>query len=122
MQTASPYNPYQPPVEPITQEPPTPAPVVEAPPLFGEDPVSKSALITGIVAVLMAEIPVLSILAIILGLRAMSKAQEGRERVESSNGELRGKGAHIAGRILGIGAVIEGTIMSLYWLWAWLAS
>lgn len=122
MQTASPYNPYQPPVEPITQASPAPAPVVVTPPLFGEDPVSKSALITGIVAVLMAEIPVLSIIAIILGLRAISKAQEGRERVESANGELRGKGAHIAGRILGFGAVIEGTIMSLYWLWMWLAS
>jgi hypothetical protein len=80
-----------------------------------EDPISKSALIKGIVACCIAGFPVGSIIGIILGVQARKRARLGKEAIEASGGVLRGKGAHIAANICGLVAIILGAIMTAYW-------
>jgi hypothetical protein len=56
------------------------------------------------------------ILGIILGLIAVHRARQGRMAVESSAGGLRGKGAYIAGMIMGWCAFGLGIFMTIYYL------
>jgi hypothetical protein len=84
-------------------------------PQTGEDPISKSALIKGIVACCIAWLPVGSIIAIILGIQAKKRAKLGKEAIEASGGTLRGKGAYMAGNICGLVAIIMGAIATAYW-------
>ena len=84
----------------------------------GDDPISKSALIKGIIACCSAALPVGSVIAIIMGLQAKKRARLGREDIEASGGTLRGKGASTAGNILGLVAIILGAIMTAYYAFA----
>jgi hypothetical protein len=56
------------------------------------------------------------ILGIILGLVTVHRARRGRMAVESSAHGLRGKGAYIAGMIMGWCAFGFGIFMTLYYL------
>ena len=90
-------------------------PMPMAPPV--EDPISKSSAVTGAVANFLVIIPFAGgILGIIFGLIAVKKARRGKEAVEASAGELRGVGAHIAGKIMGWCAFGFGIFMTLYYL------
>lgn len=87
----------------------------------GDDPISKSALIKGIIACCIAALPVGSVIAIIMGIQAKKRAKLGKEAIEASGGTLRGKGAYMAGNICGLVAIIFGAIMTAYWGFAMLA-
>jgi hypothetical protein len=87
----------------------------------GDDPISKSALIKGIIACCIAVLPVGSVIAIIMGIQAKKRAKLGKEAIEASNGTLRGKGAYMAGNICGLVAIILGAIMSAYYAFAMFA-
>lgn len=82
----------------------------------GDDPISKSALIKGIIACCIAVLPVGSVIAIIMGIQAKKRAKLGKEAIEASGGTLRGKGAYMAGNICGLVAIIFGAIMSAYYV------
>lgn len=84
----------------------------------GEDPISKSALIKGIIACCIAALPIGSVIAIIMGIQAKKRAKLGKEAIEASGGTLRGKGAYMAGNICGLVAIILGAIMSAYYAFA----
>lgn len=91
-------------------------PAAAAAPGRADEPISKSSMIMGAVAACIAWMPIGSIVAIILGIIAMKKARRGREAVEASGGTLRGKGNHIAGKIMGICAIAFGALMTVYYL------
>jgi hypothetical protein len=73
--------------------------------------------VTGGVACCLIGIPVVgAILAIVLGNIAVRKARRGQAAVEASNGQLRGKGAYIAGKIMGWCGVGLGAFFVVFWL------
>ncbi len=72
-------------------------------------------MIKGIIACCIAVLPVGSVIAIIMGIQAKKRAKLGKEAIEASGGTLRGKGAHIAGNICGLVAIIFGAIMTAYY-------
>ena len=86
-------------------------------PLPMHDPISKSAAVTGAVANCLVAIPFIGgIFGIIFGLIAVRRARRGRLAVESSAYGLRGKGAYVAGKILGWSAFGLGIFMTNYYL------
>jgi hypothetical protein len=86
-------------------------------PLPMHDPISKSAAVTGAVANCLVAIPFIGgIFGIIFGLIAVRRARRGRLAVESSAHGLRGKGAYVAGKILGWSAFGLGIFMTNYYL------
>jgi len=81
------------------------------------DPISRSAAVTGAVASCLVAIPFVGgIFGIIFGLIAVRKARLGRMAVEGSAYGLRGKGAHVAGKIMGWSAFGLGVFMTNYYL------
>ena len=96
---------------------PPPLELQEPLPYTLEDPVSRSAAVTGAVANCLVAIPFVGgIFGIIFGLIAVRKARRGRVRVERSAEGLRGKGAYIAGGIMGWSAFGLGLFMIHYYL------
>jgi len=79
------------------------------------DPVSKSACVLGAVSACIFPIPLGGIVSIILGIVAIKKAGQGRAAVEASGGALRGKGAYMAGKIMGICGICFGAFFTIYW-------
>jgi hypothetical protein len=94
-------------------EPNVPAPT---PISGGDDPISKSALVRGIVSVCVCWLPIGSIIGIIFGISALKRAKLGRQAIEASGGTLRGKGAQMAGKICGIVGIAGGSFMTLYYI------
>jgi hypothetical protein len=79
-----------------------------------QDPSSRSSAVTGAVANCLVAIPFIGgIFAIIFGLIAVRRARRGRLAVASG---LRGKGAYIAGTIMGWSAFGVGILMVNYYL------
>ena len=83
-----------------------------------QDPISKSAAVTGAVANCLVAIPFIGgIFGIIFGLMAVRRARRGRQAIEgAAYGMLRGKGAYIAGKIMGWSAFGIGIFMLNYYL------
>jgi hypothetical protein len=85
--------------------------------LSTQDPVSRSSAVTGAVANCLVAIPFIGgIFGIIFGLIAVRRARRGRLAVEGSTYGLRGKGAYIAGAIMGWSAFGTGILMLNYYL------
>ena len=104
------FNPYQPGVD-------AHLPDRVAPLSPGEtDPRAKRSAVLGGIAACFYFLPPV---AMVLGIIAMVQA---RSFMDSwySNPQIRGKGAAIAGKALGIGSVIVAILMGLYYLWIFL--
>ena len=98
--------------------PPRPPQALPAGPAPGmQDPISKSAAVTGAVANCLVAIPFIGgIFGIIFGLMAVRRARRGRQAVEgAAYGMLRGKGAYVAGKIMGWSAFGIGIFMLNYY-------
>ena len=101
------FNPYQPGVD--AHLPDRLAP--------GEtDPRAKRSAVLGGVAACLYFLPPVSI---ILGIIAMGQASRFMNDWYQDS-EIRGKGAAIAGKALGIGSIIVALFMGLYYLWIFL--
>lgn len=92
MQYAAPYTPAQ---------PAAPVPNTQA----------KSGMILGIIAMVLCEFPIGSIVAIFLGILAIRKSNAGRA-VANAGGR---KAMAIIGKIFGIVSLVVGCIMTVVW-------
>ncbi|MDY2608816.1 MAG: hypothetical protein SOV91_01005 [Eubacteriales bacterium] len=93
MQYAAPYPPAQ---------PAAPVPNTQA----------KSGMILGIIAMVLCEFPIGSIVAIFLGILAIRKSNAGRAVANAGGGR---KAMAIIGKIFGIVSLVVGCIMTVVW-------
>lgn len=107
---SSDFNPYKPGVD--AHLPDRAAPLAPG----QTDPRAKRSAVLGGIAACCYMLPPA---AIVLGIIAMMQA---RSFMESwyANPQIRGRGAAIAGKALGIGSVVVGIFMGLYYLWIFL--
>lgn len=75
---------------------------------------ANSAFAKGLAAAIMAEFPIVSIIAIILGFKAKSTSQQASNLAMQYNCEFPGKG--VAGKILGLIGGIVGIVMTVIWV------